>query len=281
MQQHLGEGPGGGLMAAKRSRAGRLATVRNVSSAVTVLAVAALGILAASDVNTVTTHTVTRHTTVVKVAAPSSPEKRTAPLTQAAAATIPSVPAAPVTAAAPIVESDLNTVVPASPVVPAASPTVAVTTTTTTTTTPPPSVPADLPACPVSLPSPAPTQQGGLASLVGLSPLFGPFSSEAFAAAPLFQPLLQAFGPFLVAFADGYAAAEPSLAPLIAQVQSSESSGFNLISPIYGPYRSQFLTAESNLANALSPLVQAAAANAATSCVVDIEAVLTAAAPAS
>ena len=268
-------------MTAQRSRAGRLATVRTISSVVTVLAVAALGIVAASDANTVTTHTVTRHTTVVKVTAPSSPEETTAPPTQAAAAAVPSVRAAPVTAAASMVESDLNTVVPPSPAVPAVSPTVTVTATTTTTTTPPPSVSSDLPACPLSLPSPAPTQQGGLASLVGLSPLFGPFSSEAFAAAPLFQPVLQAFGPFLVAFADGYAAAEPSLAPLIAQVESSENSGFNLISPIYGPYRSQFLTAESNLANAPAPLVQAAAANAATACVVDIEAVLTAAAPAS
>lgn len=108
-----------------------------------------------------------------------------------------------------------------------------------------------------------------------------PFSAEAFAAAPLFQPLPQAFGPFLVTFAGEYAAAEPSLVPLITQVESLENSGFTAISPFYAPYRSQFLTAETSLATALGPLVTAATANAATSCLVDVEAVLTAAAPSS
>lgn len=131
------------------------------------------------------------------------------------------------------------------------------------------------------LSAPAATQQGGLASLVGLSPLFGPFSAEAFAAAPLFQPLLQPFGPFLVTFASEYAAAKPSLVPIITQVESLEDSGFTAISPFYTPYRSQFLTAETSLATALGPLVTAAAANSATSCLVDVEAVLTAVAPAS
>jgi hypothetical protein len=153
--------------------------------------------------------------------------------------------------------------------------------TTGTTANPPPTpAPADLPACPLPLPAPAPAEQGGLASLVGLSPLFGPYSSEAFAAAPLFQPLLQDFGPFLVAFADQYAAAEPSLAPLIAQVESLENSGYSATSPLYAPYSSQFLTAETTLATALAPLVKTAATNEGTSCVVDIEAVLSAATPA-
>jgi hypothetical protein len=78
--------------------------------------------------------------------------------------------------------------------------------------------------------------------------------------AQLFQPLLQAFGPFLVAFADGDAAADPSLVPLIARVERSGNSGFTVISPIYGSYRSQFLTAES----APAPLVKTAEASATT-----------------
>jgi hypothetical protein len=116
---------------------------------------------------------------------------------------------------------------------------------------------------------------------VGLAPLFGPFSSEAFAAAPVFQPPLQDIGPFLVAFANAYAAEEPSLAPLVTQVESLENSGFSVISPYYGPYRSEFLAAESALVTALAPEVKTMATNAATSCVIDIEGVLTAAAPAS
>ena len=247
---------------------------------VTVLAVAALGIVAASDANTVTTHTVTRHTTVVKVTAPSSPEETTAPPTQAAAAAVPSVRAAPVTAAASMVESDLKTVVPPSPAVPAVSPTVTVTVTTTTTTTRPRRCrqtfrharcrcrrPADAAGRPGVPRRPLPALRaillGGVCRRSALS-----------ARAPGLRSIPRRFCRRLCRRGALAGAA-------IAQVESSENSGFNPTSPIYGPYRSQFLTAESNLANAPAPLVQAAAANAATACVVDIEAVLTAAAPAS
>jgi hypothetical protein len=137
--------------------------------------------------------------------------------------------------------------------------------------------PADLPACP--LPLKAPANPGGLQSLVGFAPFFGPFSSEAFAAAPLFQPFLQAIGPFLVAMANAYATAWPSLAPLVAQLESFENEGFTLISPLYGPHRSQFLAAESALATALAPLAKDLASNSTTSCLVDVEAVLTGATP--
>jgi cytochrome c551/c552 len=42
----------------------------------------------------------------------------------------------------------------------------------------------------------------------------------------VFQPVLQLFGPFLVEFAQVYATAEPSLAPLLAQVEALENEGF-------------------------------------------------------
>jgi hypothetical protein len=135
-----------------------------------------------------------------------------------------------------------------------------------------------LPACPFPLPSPA--QSGGLQSLVGLSPLFGPFSAEAFASAAAFQPVLELFGPFLVEFASLYATVEPTLAPLISQITAFENEGFALLSPFYGPYRTQFLTAETTLATALAPFAQTLASNPASSCLVDVEGMLTAASPA-
>jgi hypothetical protein len=108
--------------------------------------------------------------------------------------------------------------------------------------------------------------------------MFGPFSSEAFAAAPLFAPLLQPIGPFLVDFANLYAANSPALAPLVSQLEAIENQGFNALSPFYGPYRAEMLTAESNLATALEPTAKALGENQATSCLVDLEGMLTASA---
>jgi hypothetical protein len=262
----------------------RLPAVRNVSAAVTILAVAALGAFAATDAATETTHTVTKHTTVIKLTKAPKSQQLEPSASETSTADGPLVLAAPLTAGALAPTSDPSTVEAVGNVVPTdpapATPSATSPPPTTTTTTTPPTT-TDLPACPLPLAEPAPTQQGGLASLVGLSPLFGPYSSEAFAAAPLFQPLLQAFGPFLVTFANGYTATEPSLVPLITQVENLENSGFAAMSPFYTPYRSQFLTAETDLATALAPLAKAAAANAGTSCLVDIEGVLTSAAPAS
>lgn len=104
--------------------------------------------------------------------------------------------------------------------------------------------------------------------------MFGPFSSEAFAAAPLFAPLLQTIGPFLVAFAHAYAANSPAVAPFVTQLESLENEGFNVLSLLYTPYRSQVLQAESSLATALAPTATAVGENAGTSCLVDIEALV-------
>lgn len=133
--------------------------------------------------------------------------------------------------------------------------------------------PSDLPSCPYPLAAPA--DPGGLQSLIPFAPLFGPFSSEAFAMAPLFQPFLQTVGPFLVSFANAYGAFAPALAPLVTQVENFENEGFNLLSPLYTPYRSKFLSAETQLANALAPLATAVAINAPVSCLVDVEGLLT------
>jgi hypothetical protein len=291
LQQHLGQRAGVGMTdLSHRMLRPSLRAVRNASAVVTVLAVAALGILASQNAHAVTTHTVTRHTTVVtRVDAPTAAQSPASPV--GLSEPVPSVPlvtSAPVvtTTAIPAVETASLTPAPTSqapPVAPAAPETATSTATGTGTPAGPGTGPTSttqpqaIPVCP--LPVAAPSEPGGLASIVGLAPLFGPLSSEAFAAAPVFQPPLQDIGPFLVAFANEYAAAEPSLAPLAAQVESLENSGYSVASPLYGPYRSEFLAAESALATALAPTVKTLATNAATSCVIDIEGALTTAAP--
>jgi hypothetical protein len=112
--------------------------------------------------------------------------------------------------------------------------------------------------------------------LIAFAPVFGPFSAEAFASAATFQPLLELFGPFLVEFAQHYAAVQPSVTPLLNQVETLENEGYAVIAPFYAPARSQFLTAETNLATALAPIASSLVDNPASACVVDIEGVLAA-----
>jgi hypothetical protein len=255
-----------------------LRAVRALSLSVTVLSVAALCAFGLSGANPVTTHTtVTRHTVVTKrvaVAAPKDGAQSTASAGDAAAPAL--VGAGPLVASAPVT-APTTTVTPAAVTAPAttsapAAPSAPVTDSGGTTATP-----SDLPACPLPLDSPA--QTGGLQSLIPFAPFFGPFSSEAFAAAPLFQPLLEDVGPFLIAFANAYQAQAPALAPLVSAIESLENEGYNALEPLYGPYRDKFLAAESALATALAPLAKTVALNAGTSCLVDVEAELTAAAP--
>lgn len=255
----------------------RLRLARLVAAVVTVGAVAALAAFAVTGGGTVTVHTtVTKHTTVIKeksiataapASAPVSPAATapslvapTDPLTGAATAVVPEVAMPPVTA------TGSGAPTPGTAAAAATAP-----------TTPSPSggngTPSDLPSCPYPLAAPA--DPGGLQSLIPFAPLFGPFSSEAFAMAPLFQPFLQTVGPFLVSFANAYGAFAPALAPLVTQVENFENEGFNLLSPLYTPYRSKFLSAETQLANALAPLATAAAINAPVSCLVDVEGLLT------
>jgi hypothetical protein len=249
----------------------RLRSVRLASAVVAVASVLALSSFALAG-----GHPVTTHTTVTKQIAAAAKVDKTDPPAVPAAAPDPADPTSgtPLVVATPLATS--QPVTAASVVVPS-TPASATSTTATPTVVTAPLTAAVLPACPIALPTPA--QSGGLASLVGLSPLFGPFSAEAFASAAAFQPVLELFGPFLVQFADLYAAAEPTLVPLITQVTSLENAGFSVLSPLYGPYRTQFLTAETTLATALAPYSQALASNPAASCLVDVEGMLTSASP--
>jgi hypothetical protein len=264
------------------ARGRSLRLVRLLSVAMTVCAVAALCAIAVSGADPVT-----KKTTVKRVAISKTAPGTATPTPRIGIGPAPSPTAAnpsTLVAAAPLQSSPVTSSATATPNATPAAATVAATPPPASGPTTPTSISpglsaADLPACP--LPLPAPSNPGGLQSLVPLAPMFGPFSSEAFAAAPLFAPLLQPIGPFLVAFANAYAANSAAVAPLVAQFEALETQGFNFVSPLYGPYRSQFLQTESDLATALAPLAKAVGENQGTSCLVDIEALLTGAAPAS
>ncbi|WP_280431228.1 hypothetical protein [Nocardia brasiliensis] len=112
---------------------------------------------------------------------------------------------------------------------------------------------ATQPPCPLGWP--APEQQGGLASLIGLAPLAGPFSSEAFALGSVYQPVLQLAGPVLAEIAPVIAQYQPVIDPIITQVQGVEAVVLQAILPYYGPYRGQLIAAEGELAKVLTPIL--------------------------
>jgi hypothetical protein len=122
-----------------------------------------------------------------------------------------------------------------------------------------------LAACELGLP--VPTRQAGLANLVGLVPLFGPFAPEAFAMMPAFQPAFPLFGPMIVAGGEQLDAHASELDALISVLHPLQTQGFDTIGPLYGPYRPQFLAAESQLASTLQPGVEAFAAAPGATCV--------------
>ena len=133
---------------------------------------------------------------------------------------------------------------------------------------PPPSTPPPA-VCP--LPLPAATSSGGLQSLVGFAAAFGPFSSEGFALAPAYAPLLQLFGPVIAKLAAQSPQGALVLDPLLATLQTLSTSGYTTLSPLYGPYRTQFLSVETQVANALSPYSEQLAGSQAGACLVDLE----------
>ncbi|MFI9506629.1 hypothetical protein [Nocardia sp. NPDC052566] len=122
------------------------------------------------------------------------------------------------------------------------------------------------PPCPLGWP--APKQSGGLASLIGLAPLAGPFSSEAFALGSVYQPILQLVGPVLAEIAPVITANQPLIDPLIARVQGVEAVVLEAILPYYGPYRGQLIAAEGDLAKTLAPILARAYNSEIASCFV-------------
>jgi hypothetical protein len=113
-------------------------------------------------------------------------------------------------------------------------------------------------SCPLPLaPSTVP---GGLASLTTVLPLFGPFSAEAFAAVPLFQPFFPLVAPLLNLLQRLLAPMQPLIDGAVPIVQLVENAGYETLLPAYGPFRAGFLDFAKSLANSLQPLVQQVAA---------------------
>ncbi|MDL9937126.1 hypothetical protein QSJ18_10265 [Gordonia sp. ABSL1-1] len=122
--------------------------------------------------------------------------------------------------------------------------------------------------CSVGWPAPGPDQQGGLQSMIGIAPAFGPFSSEAFALGSVYQPVLQLAGPLLAEIEPLIAANSAFLTPVIAKVQAVEAIVLEAILPFYGPYRQQLLDSEVALGRILTPILQRFYASDVASCFV-------------
>src|SRR5581483_7323450 len=112
------------------------------------------------------------------------------------------------------------------------------------------------------------------ADLISLSPAFGPFSAEAFAMAPAYQPILRLFGPFLPVFVATLDKGDPATTQVINAMNNLATAGYGQLDPLYGPHRTDFVAAEAQLATALAPYAQQLGNSALTTCVVDIEGVL-------
>lgn len=126
--------------------------------------------------------------------------------------------------------------------------------------------------CPIPLAKP--TRLGGLQTLIGFAPAFGPFKDEAFAAASAYQPVLQLLGPILAKYPEIAPKIEPAMAPFLDAFAGLLDQGYTLLAPLYGPYRQQVLTAESKLADALAPYSQKLVTSPLGGCVIDLEAAL-------
>lgn len=112
---------------------------------------------------------------------------------------------------------------------------------------------------------------GGLQSLVGFAPAFGPFSAEAFAMASAYQPALQLIGPILAKYPALAPQIEPLLNPLLNAWGQLLDQGFTLLGPLYSPYRTSVLEAETKLAAALAPYSQQLAASPLGGCVIELQ----------
>lgn len=200
-------------------------------------------------------------------AAPPGATPSAAPAPAPAGVPLAGAPVVPVAADVPV---DVpSTAAPAAPAAPAPRP----------TPTPTPSAPGgpdesstDIAPCPIDVVEGGPEKNaGGLQSLIPFAPAFGPFSAEAFAAAAVYQPALQLIGPLLSQYPKLAPVLEPALTPLLDAFGSGATSLFDLISPLYAPYRTQVLEAEGKLAAALAPFSRQLAGSALGGCVIELQ----------
>jgi hypothetical protein len=127
---------------------------------------------------------------------------------------------------------------------------------------PAPDAPATLAPCEVGLA--VPTESAGLANLVSLIPVFGPFSPEAFAMVPAFEPAFPLFGPAIIA--GGKQLDSLPVDQVVSVLRPLENQGYDAIAPLYAPVRPQVLAGESQLAAVLQPGVAAFAAAPGATC---------------
>ena len=188
------------------------------------------------------------------------PAALAAQIAQSVASVAPIMPPAPTPVVAPARES---VAAPAPPVEVTPGPPPA---------TPPTPAPRtnNLAPCPLGLATP--TEPAGLANLVGLVPVFGPFSPEAFAMVPAFEPGFPLFGPLIIAGGQQLDANADGMNALVGVVHPLEQAGYDALSPAYAPYRQQFLAAEASLAMAMQPGVAAFADLPGASCLPAAEA---------
>lgn len=148
--------------------------------------------------------------------------------------------------------------------------------TTPSTLPPAPALPDDAPSgkpC-EAFGLPAPDQVGGIQSLVRLIPLFGPFSPEAFAMLPAFQPGIDVLGPLFPTFEQGLDALAPVLDVATPVVVQLAEAGYGALAPLYGPVREDVLAGERQLAAFLQPIVQSLADTPGSECLIALEALL-------
>lgn len=216
--------------------------------------------LSASALHRTTTTTVQHRRAAVLAAAP--PTQRAAARSASAPA-----PALPPAAAFPVA-AGVNSPATATPT--ATTPPASTTTPPAGTSTPP--VVTEAADCPIPLQKPA--TNGGLQSLIGFAPAFGPFSAEAFAMASAYQPLLQLLGPVLAQFPALEAKAQPEIDEFLKPWENVLNAAFAVLSPLYTPYRSPVLSAETKFAAFLAPYAESLATSPLGGCLVDVEAAL-------
>ena len=156
--------------------------------------------------------------------------------------------AAPIAASTPVASGGA---IDGGLLAPTPSPTAAPT--PTANPTPTPDAPVALAACELGLA--VPNEQAGLANLIALVPLFGPFSPEAFAMVPAFEPAFPLFGPLIIE--GGRQLETLPIDAVVSVLRPLENAGYDAISPVYGPLRPQVLAGESQLAAAIEPGVAA------------------------
>jgi hypothetical protein len=209
-----------------------------------------------------------RRTTTI--ATTSRPAANSAP---APAASTPSISALPPVDAQPLPVSATAPAVTATPTASTGGDTSSPTAPVSTPATGIPAVQiASIGKCPIKLSTPK--NMGGVQSLVAFAPAFGPFSAEAFAAAAAYQPELELLGPILAQYPQFAPVLAPLLKPVLSLFATGSNSLFAVIEPLYKPYRTQVLSAETKLAAAIAPYSAKLAGTPMAGCVVDLEAAL-------